>query len=124
MAIESNVGGLSYPAGVALNTSQYLFMKLNASGQIIPCSVAGEASIGVLQDAPLAIGRAGAVSKVGMQTKVLFGAAVTAGAKMTTDATGKAITAATGNIELGTCTEGGSVGQVGSILFVPGRTAP
>lgn len=80
-------------AGADLRTHQFKFVKLNASGQVILCSVAGEKTIGVLQNKPNT-GEVADIMPLG-QSKLHCGAAVAAGAQIMTDASGRAITAAT-----------------------------
>jgi hypothetical protein len=123
MATENALKTLSRPASGDLSAAQYKFVKMNSSGQMAVCSVAGEESDGVLQDMPAAAGRAGCMA-IGGQTKVLLGGTVAQGASVATDASGRAVTAATGNVIIGRCTEGGTVGTIGSIIFDRGRTAP
>jgi len=123
MATENALRTLSMPASGDLSAAQYKFVKINSSGELAVCSVAGEEADGVLQDKPAAQGRAGAMA-IGGQTKILLGGTIAKGAKVTTDAQGRAVTAATGNVELGTCVEGGAVGIIGSIIFDRGRTVP
>lgn len=123
MATENALRTISREASGDLSAAQYKFVKVNSSGQMAVCSVAGEEADGVLQDKPAAAGRAGGMA-IGGVTKVLLGGTVAKGAKVTTNASGAAVTAATGNVELGTCIEGGASGEIGSIIFDRGRTVP
>lgn len=100
MAYEENVKCMSRVAGEDLTASQYRFVKAS-SGNVVRCTTAGEAAMGVLQSQPIS-GEAAAVSVDGSVTKVIAGAAIAVDAKITTDNQGRAITAATGNAILGT----------------------
>jgi hypothetical protein len=86
-----NIG--SQLAGADLRTAQFKFVKLNGSGQVVIASAAGEKVLGVLQNKPNT-GEVADVMLIGV-TKLISGAAVTAGALVMTDANAKAITAAT-----------------------------
>lgn len=82
-------------AGADLSVSQYLAVKLNSAGAVIAASSAGESVMGVLQNNPTS-GRAALVAFGGI---VMWkaGGVVAPNAKVTTDNTGKCVTAATGN---------------------------
>ena len=84
-----------FPGVVAagdLSSDQFKFMTL-ATGTAALNTTAGAFVDGVLQDAPSVAGRAAAVAYDGI-TKVKAGAVVAIGAKIMSDATGRAITAA------------------------------
>lgn len=115
MATEEILRNHSFPAGADLSAAQFLFVKLNSSGQIILAG-AGEDAIGILQDKPAAAGRAGAVGVRG-RSKVVFGGTVAIGAYVTSDAAGKAVTAGSGEKTLGICVEGGAADTIGSVLL-------
>jgi hypothetical protein len=76
-------------AGADLSTKQYLFVKLNASGEAIVAASATDIPIGVLQNAPIA-GQEAEVLVVG-GTKIVAGAAIGEGAQIGTGSTGKAV---------------------------------
>lgn len=118
MATENNLKSVTFEAAGDLSAKQYCFVAVDAAGQVAAVAVAGAAADGVLQDKPEAQGRAGCVAIDG-KTKILLGGTVAAGAEVAADANGAAVTAATGNIILGTCTEGGAVGEIGSMIFQP-----
>ena len=84
--------GLLAGADLSAAGTQYKFVKLNSSGAVVLCSVAGERAHGVLQDTP-ANGAPANVSGPGI-TKVRAGGSITAGNYLTADPSGFAITAA------------------------------
>lgn len=65
-------------------------------------------------DAPLDIETIGIVS-------VLYGGAVAAGAPLTSDAQGRAVTAAAGNKIVGYAHESGALDEIGSVRIAPGQ---
>jgi hypothetical protein len=84
----------SFVAGADLTASQSLFVKLNASGQVVPVTAITDSPIGVLLNAP-ASGFEALVALTGI-IKVIASAAVTAGAVLSVDAAGKAVTVVPG----------------------------
>lgn len=77
---------LLYLAGADLSTTgQFLFVKLNGSSAIVLASTAGEAALGVLQNAPAS----GAVARVRVQgvSKVIAGDTITDGNVIATEGT-------------------------------------
>ncbi|RWB66567.1 hypothetical protein [Mesorhizobium sp.] len=124
MATESTLNNRSYPAGADLSGTQFRFVKLNTSGQVVACSAAGEGAIGVLQNAPDAVGKAATVA-VGGQTKIRFSASINPGVAIATNASGDVQTAATGNKILGIVVENpGGANLIGSIEFQPQAIVP
>ena len=94
MAREGNLK--SYPGEVAagdLSADQYKFVTLGASGASLN-TVNGGYVDGILQNDPAAAGRGATVAYDGV-SKVVAGAAVLNGAKLMSDATGRAVTATT-----------------------------
>jgi hypothetical protein len=85
---------LTAPAGQSLASNQYCFVKYNASGQIVPCSVANESPLGVLQNNPNAVGKACEVVVIGI-TKVVVGGSIPVNSSISTDASGHAVTTGT-----------------------------
>lgn len=124
MAIEKV--GMTLPAVTAaadLSAAQFLFVKI--TGELaINLAGAGEAVDGVLQNKPAAAGRAATVWGPGTASKVVAGAAVAAGADVTPDAAGKAVTSATGNYIAGKCmTAAANADELITVwLTNPGRT--
>lgn len=113
MALQERINPLSVPASADLSASQFRFVTLNASGQLA-LPAAGADAIGVLQDKPDAVGRAGLVGLlVGSgRLKVVAAATLVPGNKVQSDATGAAIVALTGDRELGTVLVGGASGEL------------
>jgi hypothetical protein len=81
-------------AGVDLSASQYNFIKLNGSGQAIPCAAATDVPIGVLQNAPKA-GKEAEILVAG-GTKIVGSAALAVGAQIGTTAAALAVAVVAG----------------------------
>lgn len=91
-------------------TGQYRAVKRTATG-IVLCGAADVGFLGILQDDPAA-GEAGTV-KTRDVSKAVIGAAVVAGARLTTDANARLITAVAGNTVVAWAMEpGGASGDV------------
>ena len=121
MAFENPVS--TFPgleAAADLSTHQFKFVKVTANRRV-NITGAGEQAIGVLQDDPDAAGKSAAVWGPGSTSKVVAGAAVTAGDKVMSDATGRAITATSTNFINGVAIEAAAgAGAVITVLLVPG----
>lgn len=93
MAWESDSlpSDLTFKAAADLRALQYTFVKLDANGNVVACSAAGEKSIGVLQNKPNT-GENALVRPHGM-SKVVASAAIAANDFLTTTAAGQAKTA-------------------------------
>lgn len=113
MAFHEDVKKVTILAGSDLSANQYSFVNRNASNQLALAG-AGLDADGVLYDKPSAQGRAAAVAINGV-AKVLLGGTVAVGDDVTSDATGRAVTATTGDVILGVCAKGGAVGEIGSV---------
>ncbi len=115
MAYEESLTCISLNASAAITAAnQYRFVVLNGSRTFALASLAGADAFGVVQDTPAA-GEASAVATDGV-TKVVAGAAITAGAAVTTDNAGRAVAATTGNRILGNALTGASAaGQIISV---------
>ena len=90
MATENpvwEVGNLT--AAADLRTKQYCFVKITAAKAVNVATAKGEGVLGVLQNKPNS-GEAAEVMIIG-RTKCIAGAAITAGAKVITDANAKGI---------------------------------
>lgn len=107
----------SFVAGADLSSSQFLFVTLNSSGNIV---VAGNGanSIGVLQDKP-GSGEPGSVCGPGDQTQVQAGGSFAAGDPISSNGSGKAILSVTGAYLLGYAQTAGASGSNAFILFQP-----
>jgi hypothetical protein len=99
MAWEIEGLDFTLPAAADLSANQYFIVKVDSSGSAALAGD-GEPAIGVLQNEPDAAGKAASIRFAGI-SKVVAGAAVSAGAQVTPNASGKAITAATGKNILG-----------------------
>lgn len=120
MAREEKLCNLSEVASTDLSTSQYLAVRVGATG--LALAGAGEQADGVLQDKP-ASGDVGSYAAWG-RSKVVLGATLAKGAQVTPNAAGKMVAATSGDYILGTLIEGGDADEVGSVLLSrPGRLA-
>lgn len=106
----------SLPAGADLTAKQFCGVVCNSSGA---AAAAGAAAfvVGILQNKPNT-GQPATITYGGV-SKGLLGGTVAAGAKVTTDAAGKFVTATTGQAVAGTALVGGSSGEVVPILVNP-----
>lgn len=105
-------------AGADLSAKQYHFVKLNSSGAVISCAVAGEQVFGVLQNKPTS-GQAAEVVVFGA-TKIVGSASIAKGALVMTTNAGRAVTAATAESKIvGWMLDetAGADGEVGTIHF-------
>lgn len=116
MAFKENVKTVSLMAGADLSAQQYALVVINASGQVVLAGAAADVD-GVLFNAPAA-GRVAEVAIDGI-VKVKAGGTFAAGANLTTDASGLAVVAATGNAVFGKALEAGVAGRIVSALFQP-----
>ena len=94
MAVAGQALTMSLEAAGDLSAVQFKFMKFS-SGQVTTATAVTDACCGVLQNAPAAAGRAAELVVVG-ETKLVAGAAITAGALLTTDTSGRGVTATPG----------------------------
>lgn len=118
MAYKENQTCITLEAGADLSAKQFFFVSVAADGQVDPTGD-GLLADGVLLNDPAAAGRAAEVC-IGGITRVECGTVgVTAGDDIASDANGNAVTAATGDIILGTALETGADGEVISIIFEP-----
>jgi hypothetical protein len=92
--IKYTVPGLQ--AGADLSAKQFYFVKNHTTAKQVVVAGDGEAAIGVLQDKPDAAGKSATVAVAPSTSKVVAGGAISAGAKVASDAAGKAATAASG----------------------------
>jgi len=125
MALQQEVRSLSIPASADLSASQFCFVALNSSGQLILPAAGGDC-VGVLQDKPDAAGRVGEVAMLNasLRLKVKAAAIMNAGVKVQADAAGNAIAALTGDHVLGTTLKACAVGDLveicpGSRMLLP-----
>lgn len=100
MARVEAVKSVSAEAGADLSASQFRFMVTASDGQIDPVGTAGADADGVLLNKPDAAGRAAELAVSGI-VKVVCGAAVTRGGKVSSDNQGRAIPAVSTHHVLG-----------------------
>lgn len=83
-AADNGAIDVLFPAGADLSSGQFLFVKLNGSSQVVLADTAGEAALGVLQNAPAS----GAVARVRVQgvSKVIAAGTLADGAVVATAA--------------------------------------
>lgn len=117
MAYTNNQVCVTLEAGQDLSAKQFFFVAVASDGQVDPAGD-GAFAQGVLQNDPAAAGRAAEVAISGI-TKVVCGGTVAAAATVASDANGEAVTAASGDIILGTALEAGTDGSIISMLFQP-----
>lgn len=99
MAFEANLRPVSIPASADLSASQYCFVTVDATGKVAVTG-AGLSADGILQDKPAAADRPASVgSTPGQISKCRAGASFTAGDDLTTDSTGRGITATSGDVK-------------------------
>lgn len=97
MARQEQLRGLSFEAGEDLSADQYTFMKVVAN-QVLKQDSAGGSCVGVLRTIADAQGKAVTVDgAAGTIVKVRAGAATAVDLKIQSDATGRAIVAASGD---------------------------
>lgn len=128
MAFEGNQVSklVGLEASADLSASQYCFVELDTNGKVTISNAAAEAVIGVLQNKPTAAGRAAEVCGMVGVSKVVAGAALaTAGIYVTTDSSGRAVTATSGQLRHGvTRTTAGNAGELVSIQLGAYGLAP
>ena len=74
MSQDAGVLDLTFKAGADLTDLKYHYVKLDGSGGLIPCGVADELSIGILQNEPDTVGQAARVRLLGTSKLVMAGA--------------------------------------------------
>jgi len=116
MATENALKSIPYTASADLSALQYTFVKMSGDYSVAGAPAAGGAdAVGILQNDPVS-GAAAAVAVAG-QSKIVLGATLTAGTKVTCSAAGKAVAATTGQSYLGVLVEGGALDQIGAIVL-------
>lgn len=92
--------GTGVKTGADLSTHQYKIVKFDGSGDIVVATTkASDLLLGIIQDNPPS-GQACDVKCAGI-SKGIAGAAVTKGARLTTDGSGRAIAWSTGEVQIG-----------------------
>lgn len=91
MAVDGILTSWSYVAGADLSAKQYTFVKLDADGQAVPASAAGEFVVGAVQNDP-GLGQEATVAVYGI-TKVQADGAINEGDLIKTSVDGQAAVA-------------------------------
>ncbi len=108
-------------AGADLSADQFKFVKADSTADQVVLAGNGEAALGVLQNDPDAVGKAAEITALGV-SKIFSGAAVTFGAVIASDATGRAAAATIGEFGQGIALEAASgAGELISALIIPGH---
>ncbi len=109
---------LSLPAAADLSASQFKIVTVDSNGR---AALAGATTlgVGVLQNKPAALGQAATVAFGGI-SKVVAGGSITAGARITSDASGNAIAATTaGDAVVGVALASAASGDIIPALLAP-----
>jgi hypothetical protein len=120
MATESPLihDGSQTTAAVDLSANQFYIVKITAARQVNLTAAVGDVAYGILQNKPT-LGQAADVGILGV-TKAVAGAAISAAARLTSDTSGRVITAASTNQRLGVALEAATAaGQLITIALVP-----
>ena len=96
MAAENTLGYWSLEAAADLSAAQYYIMRVTAANAVNVTTAATQVAVGVLQNKPDAAGKVATLSREGDVTKLSAGAAIAAGASVTSDASGQGATGTTG----------------------------
>ena len=99
MAYEEALQTITVEAAADLSSHQFKFLVEDANGRVALAGAAARA-FGVLRNKPAGVGHAATVCRGGT-AKVKAGGAIAKGDDVTTDAQGRAVTAAGGNPVLG-----------------------
>ena len=123
MSTSDAYSAITMEAGADLSAKQFYFVVMASDGQIDPCG-AGLRADGVLYNKPTAAGKDALVAFAGV-VKVVAGAAITRGAMVKSDGSGKAATATTTTFAMGRCLDTALAdGDVVRVLLVsPGHNA-
>lgn len=117
MAYESLTPLRSIKVTASFASKQYTFVTIDTNGQLASPSAGGDV-IGIIQDDPAA-GEVGSVCRPGDITKVKLGGSVSAGNDVTCDGNGAAVAATSADRVHGKALEGGSSGQLVTIIYQP-----
>lgn len=110
MSLQENFSTYSYEAGAAIG--QYIMVSNSTSvNRRVGITGAGALPTGVTLNKSTAQGQALTVANNGI-VKMLAGAAVLNGAYVASDASGRAVTAATGNFAIGRAVTSGATGEI------------
>ena len=117
MAYAINEQTVSIPASGDLSTKQYFLGTIDSNGQVAVTGAAAAAD-GVIQNDPAAQGRATSLlSTRGSVSKAVAGAAISAGAALEADSSGRVVTRSSG-VRVGKALEAaGAAGDIISVLL-------
>lgn len=118
MSTTENMLFITVQAGADLSASLYRFGVVAADGQVDPVGTAGADADGVIMNKPTAAGQPTQLAVGGVAKVVVGTGGVTAGAKLQSDATGKAITAASTKHVVGKALATGAAGDIIPVLLV------
>lgn len=110
---------VAIPAGADLRSNLHYIVKLDTSGNVVLAAAATDALLGVIRE----VGNTGEPITVqyGGIAKVFCGATITAGARVTTDGSGKLAAATSGNTVLGVLlSTGAGANDIVSVALVSG----
>lgn len=120
MAVEAFVFDIGImKAGADLSAKQYFAVEISADFTVVLGTASDVALCGILQNKPTS-GHACKVRHDGISKAVLGADSITAGMKLTSDAAGKLVEAATKERYLCICLEGGDTDDVVSVLMESG----
>ena len=117
MAFETPGFAFSLEASADLSAAQHHCVDVDSNGRVAVVTGSGDDVAAILQNDPDALGNAAALMKTGI-SKVVAGAAVAAGALVMSNASGRAITATSGQVVFGRALEAaGGDGEVIPVLL-------
>lgn len=138
MAYDLNVKTISAITAADYSTKQFYLGAINSSGTFTLASAAGQEVDGVIYDNGGLSGRVIPVANDGT-VQVIYGGTVTAGDKLTTDSSGRAVTAAGARVDstvssatdpligpfvFGKAVVSGVVGDIGVAVFAKQGAVP
>ena len=91
----------TFVTGADLSTYKNRWMKVSADNTVSLATAVTDSIIGVLDDTPYAAAGAQAAVRMSGTAEIVAGAAISAGAKVTTDSAGRAVTATSGQAYFG-----------------------
>lgn len=120
MATYMDLGGFARMAAADLSEKLFYLARINTDGKIA-LSAAGETVDGVISEG--AVADKPVTIQIGGLAKVICGATVAAGARLSADVNGKAVTSTTGAFEFGTAVNGGDANEIITVRLATGRAA-
>lgn len=117
MATETPGFSFSLEASADLSAAQHHCVDVDSNGRVAVVTGSGDDVAAILQNDPDALGVAAALMKTGI-SKVVAGAAIAAGVLVMSNASGRAITATSGQVVFGRTIDAvGADGEVVSVLL-------